>query len=1147
MLSVGVFATPKTIVTFYEVSERGHYRIDFVRDGAIFNMDSDSVIYSLIRDKFTYIYGDPTLYEEYMNFRSKIEHAPMRSKKQSKWFNGAYTTTIEEENTKLGYSKYTVLKNNKFSESTIVGDGYKCTLTVTDMVYGVKARPLNFSEYTKLSLTKETIDETRDSIFHSLDYLKMKYNLEYIDDPKNDFVVVEGDVELARKRLQMYRESEFPFRCVDTETTGLDICLYGEDKMVGIILASDPYTSTYFPFRHDGDFNLPMSFLPELMAAVKEKEDITVAHNKKFDREVFLSEGYDIHMRWCSLQLSIVLNPTIGKGIHGLKENTTSLFGYHVLELNEIFIDPRNIRFQTLTPEIIKYYACPDGTNPLKLLEAWLKKLPKKHYPLWKLECDLSDVKADQEFYGTRVDVKRYEHQYKNCNYILEILLESFRKLTKEDGNINSSQVLSNLIYNKMHCPILLRTNTGAPSVSTAAIKKLAGKKTDTPVETPIADLTDLDGKVIIKGETLANSKYPALVILTEYKKYIKLKTAFYARFERTMKTGRVFFWINQNGAATGRQSSPMHQLPPELKDCILADTEEHNFWGPDYSQIELRMIAYAAGETELIEMAKNPENDIHRVIGSLISGKEMWEITPEERSIGKRRNFGVVYLISKFGLAQQIFGPGYTKDDVHFCEQQLKEFFKKFKRIDRYIKKNGVDVRKNGFASTLWYKRLRLFKEVFDKDIDPQKLSSIIRMANNVPIQGTAADYMKCAENLYNAYIYEHGWNELKDGFPLVRIMLSCHDEVLISAHNSIPDEEIVKMITTCMEIPIDGAPPFFAQPAKMDSWGGHSIDALSMPIQLRDKLVKDYDDTGKSVFCTSHFNLVLPDEAKHDINTSTETYDSLFEKWLPRTQLQYEKGDYITEAREQDIKDALNKYIWSGSTHLHVDNYLEILNAYRDDELRNYMVGLIQKYGTDYKVVGAHVRHPSLTFALLDLYNKKIPKDMEHVDRIVEAARMYIEHLLSDTKEIGVVPSTKEVKVQSDKDTYVEQLDVLINFDRDGNIEFADPDDEDTDVFSNYYDDDESSVIEEYMESKLVYAWDVGDVLAIDIRDLEPGDVDKVLSYLWDRRNENGFYRAFLVHKGNMVDTKIKIEDVNMEELNEILRQLSSRRVTS
>ena len=87
------------------------------------------------------------------------------------------------------------------------------------------------------------------------------------------------------------------------------------------------------------------------------------------------------------------------------------------------------------------------------------------------------------------------------------------------------------------------------------------------------------------------------MLILSKYKEYIKLKTAFYARFERTMTTGRVFFWINQWGAATGRQSSPMHQLPPDLKDCILSDSDDKDFWGPDYSQVELRMIAYLAGE----------------------------------------------------------------------------------------------------------------------------------------------------------------------------------------------------------------------------------------------------------------------------------------------------------------------------------------------------------------------------------------------------------------------------------------------------------------------------------------------------------------------------------------------------------------------
>ena len=1145
MLSVGMFTTPKTIVMFYEVIEKSYYRIDFVRDNATFNIDPGSVIFSLIRDKNTYTYGDSRIYDEYQMFRSKVDHAPMRTRKTSKWFEGAYMSYMDETNDKLGYTKHTVLKNNQLLESTISGEGYSVTLSVSDIIYDVKTKPINFAAYNKLTLSKTSLEQQTDSVFYSLDYLKAKYNLDYIDSGNYDFCVA-TDVDTARKRLEIYRKSKYPFRCVDTETTGLDICIYGEDKLVGIILGSDTHTATYFPFRHEGDFNLPMSFLPEVMKVIKEFEDRSIAHNKKFDREVFLSEGYDIHLKWCSLELSIVLNPTIGKGIHGLKENTTEIFHYHVLELDEIFIDKRNINFAKLTPDIIKYYACPDGVNPLKLLEVWLKELPQSAYPLWQLECDLSDVKADQEFYGVRVDVKRFEHQYKNCNYILDALLTAFRKLTNEDGNINSAQVMSNLLYNKMHCPILLRTATGNPSVSTAAIKKLAKKKPDNP-HGFTDDLIDLDGNIIIKAADLNNSRYPALILLAKYKEYIKLKTAFYARFERTMKTGRVFFWINQNGAATGRQSSPMHQLPPALKDCILADTDEHAFWGPDYSQIELRMIAYAAGETELIEMAKNPDNDIHRVIGSLITGKEMWAITPEERSVGKRRNFGVVYLISKFGLAGQIYGPGYTKEDVEFCDKQLKAFFKRFKRIDRYIKKNGALVRKNGYMSTLWYKRKRLFKEVFDPNLDPQKLSSIIRMANNVPIQGTAADYMKCAETLYNSYIYEHGWNEKDEsGFPKVRIMLSCHDEVLISAHNSIPYEEIVKMITTCMEIPIENAPPFFAQPAKMDNWGGHSDDALSMPIPFRDQLIKDYDATGKSIFHLSHFDLILPEDAKTDINTSNEPPAAMVKKWLPSASLKFVEGNYITEATEKDVKNALMNYIRSGWTHYHVDDYVGTLDAYRDKVLRDYMTDLISKYGTDYKAVGEHVRHPSLTFALLDLYKKKISKDLSHEESITEAARLYIEHLLSDAdakEKIIIKPEVDEVKV-SDKDMFIDQLELQVNFDKDGNVIFADPLDEDTDALDMFADDEDSNIME-YIESKPQYVWDIGDVLSIDVRDLTEEDINKVLSYLWERRSPTGFYRAFLLHQGKMIDTKILIEDINVEELNTIVTALSERSI--
>lgn len=1140
MLSVGIFTTPKTIIQYYEVKEGSYYRIDFVKDNAAFNVDPNSVIYSLVRNKDTYTYGNSDIYEEFERFKAKIEHAPMKSQKESKWFNGEYHTIITSESTKLGYSSRTEKVNNQIHEYSMEGDGYSLTCSVISRVFDVKTRPLNFAAYKKLTLAKSSLQQTSDSLFYTIDYLKAKYDLDYIDDPANDFIVA-TDIDTARQRLKFYDECDYPFRAFDTETTGLDICLYGEDKMVGIILGSNTHHSTYFPFRHDGDFNLPMDFLPELMEVVLKHQDITVAHNKKFDREVMLAEGYDLRMKWCTMQLSIVLDPTIGKGIHGLKENSDREFHQHTLELDEIFVDPRNIQFQKLTPELIRYYACPDGTNPLRLMEVWLKRLKDSQMALWQLECDLSDLKADQEFEGIRVDTKRFEHQYKNCNYVLDILLTSFRRLTHEDGNIDSAQVMSNLLYNKMHCPILLRTDTGMPSTATAAIKKLAKQKPEKPYGFT-ENLVDLDGKVIIKADDLNNSKYPALVILAKYKEYVKLKTAFYARFERTMKTGRIFFWVNQNGAATGRQSSPMHQLPPALKDCILPDTDEHNFWGPDYSQIELRMIAYAAGETELIDMAKDPDNDIHRVIGSLISGKEMWAITPEERSVGKRRNFGVVYLISKFGLAGQLKGPGYTAEDVAFAEQQLNAFFKRFKRIDRYIKKNGIDVQKKGYTQTLWYKRKRMFPQIFDPNLDPAKRASILRMANNVPIQGTAADYMKCAETLFDGYIREKGWNKRVNGFPLVRIMLSCHDEVLISAHRSIPYEEIVKMITTCMEIPIEGAPPFFAQPAKMDNWGGHSDDAAAMPIPFRDKIIKDYDATHKSIFHHSTFELHLTPEAMQDINSSTEPQPALVDKWLSAATLQYFDGDYIKEARPSDVKTALMNYVRSGFTKYTADDYIEILNQYRADKLHDYMTGLIHDYGTDYKAVGEHVRHPALTFQLLELYDRKIPYDMEHADRITEAARLYIEDLMNSSQKVTLIqPEKKEYKI-ADKDLFVEQLDIAVNLDRDGNVVFEDSADEGVSDLDAYFSDDPEEIIG-FVESKPIYVWKIGDNVSIDVAGLDEERINKVLSYVWEHKDTNGFYRVFLLYKGQLVDTKMQVEDINDEELNGILIAMHER----
>ena len=867
MLRQGIFTTPRgSMYSIFEVNESNFYRFDITEDGAQFHIDYESVIYSQVRRKKTYEYGDRTIYNEYSTILREANSVNAQSIPETpRWDNGKFIQKYTKEDPKQNFLYVTEMINGNVGSVTIQYKGYTIVLDTLQMVYGVKLEPINFLDYKEVGIaSKNTSNIT--TPYLPLKLLKAKYDIAHIDNERFDVVT---DVEKAREYLKTFVTSAEPLRGFDTETTGTDVSMYGDDKLVGVILAWSEHDSIYFPFRHQKFTNLPIEFLAEIVEAMNKVWERLIAHNFSFDYQVMLKEGYHVKCKWDSMQLSWIINPVMEKGVHGLKELVNEITGKVYLELTDIFISSKLIDFSALPIDIVKVYACPDGSNVITVFKNLLQKLPSVQDRLLNLECDLVPLKAEQEYYGMRVDVKRYEEQYVNCNYILDVLIKAFRTMTHVTGNINSADVLRDLLYNKMRCKVLQRTPTGLASTSGATISKLAHQKASTP-HNITQDIVDLNGKVVIKAKDLSESKYPVLLILDKYREYNKRKTAFYARFERTMKTGRIFFWINQNGAASGRQSSPMHQLPPELKDVMLSDTPHHKFWGPDYSQVELRMIAYLAGERELIELCKNPDNDIHRVIGSLISNKEMWEITPEERSIGKRRNFGVVYLISGFGLAGQIKGPGYTMQDVMFCQQQLDEFYHRFPRINRYLARNKNFVLTHGYMETKIMKRRRLFKEIFDPDITSRRKASLLRQANNMPVQGTAADLLKQAEVNFWNYIHNKGWDKLtEEGFPLVRPMLSIHDEVLISAHESIPIEEIVTMITECMEISLDGAPPFFVQPACMESWGGHTDDSLAMPIKLRDKLIADYKETGISQITYETYKDVLDkyrDQILHD-----------------------------------------------------------------------------------------------------------------------------------------------------------------------------------------------------------------------------------------------------------------------------------------
>lgn len=1068
MLKTGVFQTPGEVYAVYEITEPGFYRIDFVRNGGAFQTDIDNLAYSQVHKKTTKVFGDSSIYERWETLRHKILEMKLETDTDSKWENGVYKTTITSVNSKTGCRMKTYKEMNTTISEEIVIDGCFLSLDTSDIVYGVKLDPMNFDDYTVLHVDKSTIMTDNPELpYHSIETLRRMYDIEHLF--KEDYVVADT-VEEADRRLKEIYDSNPEFLGVDTETTGLDVNIYGEDNIVGVILAQDEHTSTYFPFRMETMNNLPLEYMSKLDECVQYFKDRSTAHNGKFDRKAFLKDGFDQLYKHDSMQGSIILNPIIKKGAHELKNLVYEMTGKRFLELTDIFVNKKDINFAILPKELVRLYACPDSCNAIRLTKYQLQTIPKYQRKLYEVECSLSPVKADNEYFGMRVDLAEYERQYKNCNYIQQILLEAFRKLTRCDDNINSSKVLSQLIYGKMHCDVLSRTKTGAPSTSTAAINKLAAKKRK-DIGIAVEDIKDLYGEVVISGKKLSEAQYPALLVLSTYKKYNKLITAFYARFERTMKTGRVFFWINQNGAATGRQSSPMHQLPPQLKKVILSDTPEHDLWGPDYSQVELRMIAYLANQKDLVELCKDPDNDIHRAIGSLILNCEMWEITPEERSKGKRRNFGVVYLISKYGLATQLFGPGATEEQIEFAEKQLNDFYRRFRRIDRYIKENEAKVLAQGYMETKWLHRRRLFPEVFDPDLDPRKRASILRMGNNVPVQGTAADYLKMSEiNMYK-YIRAKGWYDdvASGGFPKVRLMLSIHDENLISAHKSIPYEEIIRMITLGMEMPVEGAPPFFVQPAKLTNWADHDNDALPLPIRFRDKLILDYESTGVSV-----------------IN----------------------EGNY-----EQLIKD------------------------FRMDQLKEYMDGLIKEYGRDYKVVGEHVRHPSLSHQLIDVYHDELKNfDGTQADKLVEATKYY----LSDASISNVVCFERkdDRELKEENEVVYGSIEDLVNFDEKGEVVYDDSEHEDaSDVW--YTDNKDAEEVKKRAENKPVYAWELANTLVIDVENMPNNRINEVLSYMHKLHDPDGFFSVQLVYGEKLLDTGIRVESFNVDEINQFVME--------
>lgn len=1031
-------------------------------------IDSSKSVASYYRDKKEYYYQDEAMTRLFNKTVRKCKNIPAKSKQEFSMEDGnMILTSVKDDNNGNVYS--ITLVNGVVAEEKYVTPECRIDINSINSAMNYEKPPINFSMYTVYGGDTFIVDDMYSYSgldYYTLDQLKVMYpgKLDHIE--TYDYVVVDS-LATAFKRLKEFKESTTDLVSIDIESTGLNVQMFGPDCITGVVLSFNDEQSTYYPFRQEGfKYNLPIWFISEIADVVNNLPEWrkVCTYNGKMEIESFWKERpcwlkyseyamknwkYELYeskfitsseeykpteeevglvnqsrfatkfkdtgtvndLIWIrsdidGFHISVKLDQRRGRGIHTLKTNSTNITGLFWLELDLIF--KGDIKFNVLPPDIVRYYACPDTCNTIRVCRELGKRVPQCEVQVLNIEHELTEVKACNEFYGMRTDKETLDRLIQDQEYLCDMLEKRFRQIHKTSKNIRSNNVKADIFYNRLKAPILIRTKNGGPSASNIALKAILDDGTIPkdklpPKEKWPPDIMDRTREnVVISGEQLISNRYPSLIILQAYNKARKELGAL-KRIRKKSFQDRVYFYIMSDGADSDRQTSDAHQYSDTMKSIIKSDSEDHWMISCDYKQVELRVLAYVYGEHDLIELQKDPNVDIHRAILQRITGKEMWDISAQERKEGKSTNFGVVYGMTEFGLVKRDCGPKYTKEQLLEKKKSIIDFYNGLPGVKAGTEESKEMVMRDGFIQTKFGFR-RYFPKVKDPAVTEAELSKIFKAANNTRIQGFAATMMKIAECNYNAYIKQKGWDELVDCngvmLPKVRLMLSIHDEVLISTHKSVPIEEVIEMCKICQEIDIKGSAPYYAAPAFVDNWYLGKKDAYEIPIEFRDEVIE-----------------------------------------------KYHKGIRI----------------------LHMETYLKDLNDFRNRRLIGYMEDLYAKYKTP-EEMAKHSKDPDLTHVMISAYLPEGIKDKKdnHRECILKSIESYMEQrdsILNNSEYSHKVPVSDSM--ESDKEMrYMDddvELNEYISYTDDGEliVEY------DEDVIPDEIEEDDEESITTYKES--------------------------------------------------------------------------------
>ena len=551
------------------------------------------------------------------------------------------------------------------------------------------------------------------------------------------------DTPALRKSLISFllQQEEVSF---DTETTGLNTMTA---RLVGLSFSYVPGEAYYVPVPAD-DAEASQAIVDEFCPFFASEKILKIGQNIKYD--LLILKNYNVRVSgpfFDTMLAHYLIEPDMRHNMDVLAE---TYLHYTPVPITDL-IGPKGKNQKTMAdiaPALVKDYACEDADVTLQLrhvFEPMLKNLGLLSL-LTEVENPLVPVLADVEHAGVRIDSGAMnEYSAELQGYVQELETQIYREAGQE-FNIGSPKQLGEVLFDKMQVGkgTIKKTKTGQYATGEEILSQLAGD-------------------------------YPIAGLILEYRQLTKLRSTYVEALPQLVCTdGRVHTTFNQAVTATGRLSStnPNLQNIPirtekgrEIRKAFVPRDEQHTLLAADYSQVELRIMADFSGDKTMIEAFRLGQ-DVHASTASKVFHVPLNEVDGEMRRKAKTVNFGIIYGISAFGLAQRIGISRKEATDI------IETYFQEFPSVKQFMDDSINRARELEYAETL-LKRRRYLRDINSRNATLRGYTE--RNAINAPIQGTAADIIK------KAMINIHDWLE-KERLG-TKMILQVHDELVFDA----------------------------------------------------------------------------------------------------------------------------------------------------------------------------------------------------------------------------------------------------------------------------------------------------------------------------------------------------------------------------